>query len=401
MGFWNLYRYERNQEVNLCEMEAEFAPPPWVFGMPSYAFVDDGSLICAITENGDDFLGLLDPSNRSVEKLDTPYTAISNVVAWKGKVYFFGGSPNLPTSIVCYDPKKQVCTTIKESFCNPFPKEQISIPESIAFETADGYVGHALYYPPKNPRFQPPKGELPPLLVKVHGGPTARSPNQLSLTVQYWASRGYAFLDVNYGGSTGFGRAYMKRLEGNWGIVDVDDVIRATRALVGRGLADFNRLLIHGGSAGGYTTLAALAFHDIFAGGTSLFGIGDIEMFCKGGHKFEEKYSDMLVAPYPTGVNLIRERSPINHVDKMSRPTLILQGDQDTIVPPSQSIAIFEALKEKKIPTGILIFEGEGHGFKKADTIKKSLDAQLYFYADILGIELSEPFKNPPVAIIR
>lgn len=400
-GFWNLYRYEGNQEVNLCEMEAEFAPPPWVFGMPSYAFLDDGSLICAVTENGNDFLARLDSNSRSIEKLDVPYTAISNVIAWEGKVYFFGGSPTLPSSIVSYDPKKRVCTTIKESFCNPLPKEQISVPESIAFETADGHVGHALYYPPKNPHFQAPQGELPPLLVKVHGGPTARSPNQLSLTVQYWTSRGYAFLDVNYGGSTGFGRAYMKRLEGNWGIVDVDDVIRAAGALVDRGLADPNRLLIHGGSAGGYTTLAALAFHDIFAGGTSLYGVSDIEMLCKDTHKFEGKYNDMLVAPYPEGIKLIRERSPITHIDKMSRPILLLQGDEDTIVPPNQSIAIFEALKKKRIPTGILVFEGEGHGFRKADNIKKALDAQLYFYADILGIELSEPFEEPPVAIVR
>lgn len=400
-GFLNLYRFDGARGKNLCEMEAEFASPPWVFGMSSYAFLDDGFLICAFTQKGKDFLGRLDPKTGKLKKLEIPFTAITNVVAWNRKIYFFGGSPTTFSSIVCYDPQEESCKIVKESCRNILSKEQISISESIFFKTTDGHLGHAFYYPPKNSSFQDTSGRPPPLLVKAHGGPTSRSSNQLSLTVQYWTSRGYAFLDVNYGGSTGFGRSYMKRLEGNWGVIDVDDIVQATKVLVDRGFADKDRLLIHGGSAGGYTALTALAFYDIFVAGTSLYGVSDIEMLCKDTHKFEKKYIDILVAPYPDSIDLIRQRSPITHVNKMSRPILLLQGEEDTIVPPKQSIVIFEALKKKRIPTGILLFKGEGHGFKRAENIKKSLDAQLFFYSEVLGMELPEPFDEPPVDIVR
>lgn len=399
-GFWNLYKLDGQEPVNLCEREAEFAPAPWVFGMPSYVFLEDGSIICAYTVEGIDHLGKIDPLSHTLEDLGLSFTSIQNLVSLKGKVYFFGASPTSPSSIVCYDPKTKETKTIKQSFQIPFSKEEISVGEAITFPTKEGQFGHAFYYPPKNPNFQAPEGELPPLLVRVHGGPTARSYHALSFTTQYWTSRGFAFVDINYGGSTGFGRSYMKRLEGNWGIVDLDDTLSAVQYLVDKGLVDPNRLLIHGGSAGGYTTLAALAFHNLFAGGTSLYGVSDLEMLCVDTHKFESKYNDILVAPYPEEIETIRARSPITHVDKITTPILLLQGDEDTIVPPNQSFAIFEALKKKKIPTGILLFEGEGHGFRKKENVQKALDAQLYFYAYILGLNLPEPFAEPPVEIV-
>ncbi len=399
-GFWNLYRLEGNTSVNLCPMEAEFGLPAWIFGRPTYAFLSNGKIVCSYTVKGVDHLGLLDPENKTLQDLEQPFTSIHNLVSFQDKVYFFAGSPTLPNGIICYDPKVNAFTTLKQSFVLPITEEWISKGELIEYPTFDGKIGYGFYYPPKNPNFKAPEGELPPLVVKIHGGPTARSYTQFILGVQYWTSRGFAFVDVNYGGSTGFGREYFKRLEGNWGIVDVQDSVSIAQTLVGQGLADPKRLLIRGGSAGGYTTLAAMALHDVFAAGTSYYGVGDLELLYEDTHKFEAKYTDLLVAPYPEQVDLIRERSPVHHVDKLSAPILLLQGTEDKIVPPNQSETMFEALKKKGIPTGMILFEGEGHGFRQAPNIKRAFDAELYFYSKILGFTLPEPFKIAPVEII-
>lgn len=399
-GFWNLYRYQNEENENLCPMEAEFGVPPWVFGRPSYAFLPDGDIITMYAIKGRDYLGRLKPKEKMLTDLRQPFTLVQNLITYKDKVYFFGASPELPRSIVCYDPAANTYEIIKQSFTVPLTEEWLSKPHFIEYPSLDGKTGYGFYYPPNNPNYKAPKEEKPPLIVECHGGPTACSYPYLDLEIQYWTSRGFAFVDVNYGGSTGFGREYFKRLEGTWGILDVHDCISAAKTLAEKGLADPNRLVIRGGSAGGFTALAALAQSKIFAAGTSYYGVSDLELLYQAFHKFEAKYTDQLVAPYPEKVDVIRERSPVNHIDKISSPILLLQGDEDKIVPPNQTFTIYEALKKKGIPTAMLLFKGEGHGFRQASNIKRALDAELYFYGKILGLELADSFDQPPLDII-
>lgn len=399
-GFWNLYRLVDGQCENLCSMDAEFAGPAWIFGQPSYTFDDEGTIYCYYVIKGVDHLGRIRPGNAQVEDLKQPYTRIGNVVHFKGKIYFFGASPSQPLSLIEYDIAKATSKIIKQSSEIPVTEDWIPKGEVLEYPTKDGQVGYGFYYPPKNPNFEAPEGEKPPLIVKSHGGPTARSYNAFTLEILYWTSRGFAFVDVNYGGSTGYGREYFKRLEGNWGIVDVDDCISCANVLVEKGLADPKRLLIRGGSAGGYTTLAALAFHDVFAAGTSYYGVSDLSLLYNDGHKFESKYNDMLVGPLEESQGKIHDRSPIHHVDKFKVPVLLLQGEEDKIVPPNQSELIYQALIEKKIPTGYILFPEEGHGFRQSQNIKRALDAELFFYSEVLNIPLPESFEKPPVELV-
>ncbi len=398
-GFWNLYRYHKGRAKNLCEMKAEFGIPAWVFGRPTYSFLPNGKIACVYTIKGIDHLGLIDPNTKSLTDLKQPFTSIHNIVTYRGQVYFFGVSPTEPASVICFDPETNLSTSVKKSFSTPITKEWISKAEVIQYPTHDGKVGYAFYYAPKNPNYEAPKGEKPPLIVKVHGGPTGRSYNQFLLETQFWTSRGFALVDVNYGGSTGYGREYFKRLEKNWGVVDVEDSVSAANVLIERGLVDPERLLIRGGSAGGYTTLAALAFKDLFAGGTSYFGISNLELMNDDTHKFESRYNDLLIGPCPEALETLRARSPIHSLDKIHAPILLLQGADDKIVPPEQSVLIYDALKAKGVPVGLIVFEGEGHGFRQAPNIKRSLDAELYFYSKILNIPLPTPFAEPPVDI--
>jgi len=400
-GFWNLYRQKDGVVENLCPMEAEFGIPAWVFGLPTYTFLTDGKILCSYTVKGVDHLGKIDPKTKSLEDLNQPFTRIMNLVSYKDKVYFFGATPTTPVSIIAYDPNENSYETLKQSSNASITEDWISKGEVLEYPSMDGKSGYAFYYPPKNPDYEAPEGEMPPVIIDAHGGPTGRSYTYFMLDVQYWTSRGFAVVDVNYGGSTGYGREYFKRLEKNWGVLDVADCIAAAHALVDKGLADPSKLIIRGGSAGGYTALAALAFHNVFAAGTSYFGVSDLELLYEDTHKFEAKYTDILVAPFPEEVELIRSRSPVHSADQISSPVLLLQGDEDKVVPPNQSQVIYEALKKNNIPVGMLLFEGEGHGFRKADSIKRSLDAELYFYSEILGIELPEPFDEPPVEIVR
>jgi dipeptidyl aminopeptidase/acylaminoacyl peptidase len=273
----------------------------------------------------------------------------------------------------------------------------LSIPRAIEFPTENGLTAHAFFYPPKNRDYEAPPGERPPLIVVSHGGPTGATTTTLKLNVQYWTSRGFGVLDVNYGGSTGYGRAYRERLNGNWGIVDVDDCVNGTRYLVERGEADGNRLIIRGGSAGGYTTLAALTFRNVFKAGASYYGVSDIEALEKDCHKFESRYNTSLVGPYPERQDLYKARSPIHFTDRLSCPIILFQGLEDKVVPPNQAEMMFEAARAKGLPVAYIPFEGEQHGFRRAENIKRSLDAELYFYSKVFGFQLAEPVE--PVQI--
>jgi dipeptidyl aminopeptidase/acylaminoacyl peptidase len=257
-------------------------------------------------------------------------------------------------------------------------------PQHIEFPTEGGRTGFAHFYPPSNPDFAAPAGERPPLVVKCHGGPTASAASVLSLGIQYWTSRGIAVLDVDYGGSTGYGRAYRERLAGAWGVIDVDDCVNAARHVTGQGLADPERAVITGGSAGGFTVLAALACRDFFKGGASYYGVSDVAALARDTHKFESRYLDWLIGPYPERADLYRERSPISHADRLAAPVIFFQGEDDRIVPPNQTEMMVEALRRRGVPVGYLLFAGEQHGFRRAENIKRALDAELYFYAALV-----------------
>ena len=273
----------------------------------------------------------------------------------------------------------------------------LSIPEPVEFPTEGGLTAHAFLYRPGNRDFTASPAERPPLLVKIHGGPTSATTTTLALEVQYWTSRGFAVVDVNYGGSTGYGRKYREQLRDQWGIVEVDDCVNVARYLAERGEVDGDRLAIRGGSAGGWTTLCALTFRDVFKAGASYFGVSDAEALAKETHKFESRYLDGLIGPYPERKDLYRERSAVHYVDRLSCPLILFQGLEDKIVPPSQAETMFEALKKKGIPVAYVPFEGEQHGFRIAANIKRSLDGELYFYSRVFGFELADPVE--PVRI--
>jgi dipeptidyl aminopeptidase/acylaminoacyl peptidase len=267
-----------------------------------------------------------------------------------------------------------------------FPATLLSVPESVEFPSVDGHTTHAFYYPPRNAEHRAPDDDRPPLILISHGGPTTAASATLDLKVQFWTSRGFAVADVNYGGSSGFGRPYRQRLNGRWGVLDVSDMVAAARYLVAAGKADANRLMIRGGSAGGYTTLAALTFHPgVFKAGASYYGISDIEVLARDTHKFESRYLDTLVGPYPDARDVYHERSPIHFVDRLACSLILFQGLEDKVVPPNQSEMMAAAAREKGLAVAYLAFEGEQHGFRKASTIVRSLEAELYFYGAVFG----------------
>ena len=394
-GWWNLYREHDSGagDVNLTPIPAEFGVPAWEFGYSTYAFLSDGRIACTYRQGGVHHLAMLDPATSELLDLDLPYSCYdSPYVRGAGtRLLFVAGGPATPAEIVSLDfaaRDVQVLRTSREVNVDP---AYFSMPRPIEFPTEDGLTAHAHFYPPANPDFAAPEGERPPLVVHVHGGPTSEATPELSLATQFWTSRGFAFVDVNYGGSTGYGREYRERLYGQWGIVDVHDAVNAARFLVERGEADGNRLIITGGSAGGYTTLCALTWHDDFATGASYYGLADLEPFATFTHKFELRYTDNLVGPWPEAADLWRARSPIHSADMLSRPMLVLQGLEDEVVPPEQAEIMVRALEAKGIPYGYLAFEGEQHGFRKAENIQRSLEAELFFYSRVLGFELAEP----------
>ena len=390
-GWWNLYRWRNGEVQPVLEMEAEFARPQWVFDPASYGFLDEGLIACSYVERGVWSIGIIDAGTGVLTRLDLPYSEMGRgeLRVSDNRVVFSAGAPDKPMSLMSLDVATGAVETLQQAHELEVDPTYLSAPEPVEFESTDGRTAHAFYYPPRNPDFTAPEGEKPPLLVKSHGGPTAAASTALDLGIQFWTSRGFGVVDVNYGGSTGYGTEYRRRLNGTWGIVDVDDCVNAARFLAARGDADPERLAIDGGSAGGYTTLAALTFHDVFKAGASYYGVSDLEALAKETHKFESRYLDSLVGPYPERQDLYVERSPIHHTHLLSCPLLLLQGLEDEIVPPNQAEMMFEAVKSKGLPTAYVPFEGEQHGFRRSENIKRALEAELYFYSRVFGFELA------------
>jgi len=396
-GWWNLYAAGSGLVQALAPMEAEFGWPMWVFGTSAYGFLPDGRIVCAYTEGGRDVLGTITPGRAGVEPVSTPYTAIGGVRVAGDRVLLIAGSSIEATAIVEFDVDSGETKVLRRSTEVQVDPGCVSVPEAIEFPTERGLNAHALYYAPANGSFAGPVDEKPPLIVMSHGGPTGATSGSFDLSTQFWTSRGFAVVDVNYGGSTGYGREYRERLRGRWGVVDVEDCVNAARYLVAQGKADGGRLAIRGGSAGGYTTLCALTFTDVFAAGASYYGIADAETMAKDTHKFESRYLDGLIGPYPEARELYRERSPVDFADRLSCPVILLQGLEDKVVPPSQAEVMVEAMRAKNLPFAYLAFEGEQHGFRRAENIRRSLEAELYFYGRVFGFEPADEIE--PVEI--
>ncbi|NJR52896.1 MAG: S9 family peptidase [Leptolyngbyaceae cyanobacterium CSU_1_3] len=382
-NWWNLYRYQNNEVQSLCPMEAEFGLPQWIFGMSTYGFASEQQIICTYTQNGMSQLASLDLTAQKLETIATPYTSISGLQVNADCAVFVGGSSLEPSAIVQLNLSTQKFSVLRRASELSVKAEYLSAPEAIEFPTENGLTAHALYYAPKNQDFTAPQGELPPMLVKSHGGPTAATSASFNLGIQYWTSRGFAVLDVNYGGSTGYGRSYRQRLKGHWGIVDVDDCVNGAQYLAAQHKADSDRLVIAGGSAGGYTTLCALTFRNVFKAGASYYGVSDLKALAEDTHKFESRYLDGLIGAYPEHKDLYDQRSPIFAVDRLACPVIFFQGDEDKIVPPNQAEMMVNALRDKGIAVAYVLFEGEQHGFRKAENIKRALDGEFYFYSRV------------------
>jgi dipeptidyl aminopeptidase/acylaminoacyl peptidase len=400
-GWWNLERWDGQERVTLHPAQAEFGYPRWVFGERSFGFLSDGRIVCAYDRDGRTRFAVLDAVTGELLDLDLPYDALAwgPTIASDGNVAVFAaGSAVEPDRVVWCDFSTRGVEELRVSQAVEVEATYLSEPHAIEFPTEGGLTAHALHYPPRNPGFEAPADERPPLIVIAHGGPTSNTTPLLDLSVQFWTSRGFAVVDVDYGGSTGYGREYRRRLNGNWGVVDLQDCVAAARFLVERGEADGDRVLVRGGSAGGYLVMCALTFTDVFAAGASYFGIADLVPFATGDtHKFESTYEHTMVGPWPEAADLYRARSPINYVDLLDTPMLVLQGADDKVVPPSQAEIIVRALRDKELPHAYLLFEGEGHGFRKAETIVASRQAELSFYAQILGFEPGDAIPILPI----
>ena len=388
-GWWNLYRLRGGGAEALAPMSAEFGSPMWTLGARTYAFESAERVACEYVENGAWRLALMDTRTTELTPVDMPYTEMSrgDIRAAAGRIVFGAASASLPGALVSLNPDGGGIEVLRQSGAAGVDARYLSSPRAIEFATAGGAMARALYYAPRNADFAAPEGEKPPLLVICHGGPTGAASTAFDLSYQFWTSRGIAVADVDYGGSTGYGTAYRRRLNGNWGIVDVDDCANAALHLAREGAADADRLIARGGSAGGYTTLAALAFRDAFAAGASYYGVSDLSALARDTHKFESRYLDSLIGPYPERRDLYDARSPIQHTDGLSCPIILFQGMEDKVVPPSQSEMMADALRRKGIPMAYIAFEGEQHGFRKAENIIRALEAELHFYARILGFE--------------
>lgn len=385
-GWWNLYAEIGGQIVPIFEIDAEIGVPQWVFGYSRYAFLSDGRIACIVDKNGFEYVALLDTRSSKRTKLELPYTVFASIRSDGADTVFFpAASGTRAAEVVSCRSNGKSTKVLKRSLEIKIGRGHVSEPEAIEFPTSNGLTSYALFYPPKNKDFKAPAGERPPLLVISHGGPTSATSPGLRLSVQYWTSRGFAVVDVNYGGSSGYGRAYRERLKGNWGVVDVDDCINAARYLEKRGDVDGKRMAIRGGSAGGYTTLCALVFHDVFAAGASYYGVADLETLARDTHKFESRYEDSMVGPFPEAAEVYRRRSPVHFADGLSCPVILLQGLEDKVVPPSQAETMIAALRAKNLPFAYVAFATEGHGFREAANIQRSIEAELYFYSRIFG----------------
>jgi dipeptidyl aminopeptidase/acylaminoacyl peptidase len=386
-GWWKLYRSEAGVPVAAdVPNDSEFGRPQWIFGTTSWVTAGDGRMVVSYTRAGRWHLATLDTRSGRVSQLAGGFEPREWLAANGTHVVLVAGSATTPDSVVRVDIATGAVETLKSSSAVSFPAALLSVPESVEFPSSDGRDTHAFYYPPHNADYTGLHGERPPLMLIGHGGPTTATSATLDLKVQFWTSRGFAVSDVNYGGSSGFGRSYRERLNQQWGVLDVRDMIAAAQYLVATGKADPNRLMIRGGSAGGYTTLAALVFHPgVFKAGASYYGICDIEVLARDTHKFESRYLDTLVGPYPAAQDVYYARSPIHFVDRLACSLILFQGLEDKVVPPNQSEMMAAAVRKKGLPVAYLAFEGEQHGFRKAATIIRCLEAELYFYGAVFG----------------
>ncbi|HEU5106244.1 MAG TPA: prolyl oligopeptidase family serine peptidase [Solirubrobacterales bacterium] len=408
-GWWNIYRAgepeaelsgEEGPLVQLTDQHADHAHPQWLFGGATYAFLESGAIACVRTDGAEERLVLLRPEGWEPTDLELPFTSFGfPALSARGeRVAFAAASPESEAAVVVYDAERGETEVVRASSDDPVDPAYVSRPRPIEFPTGEGEVAYGFYYPPANPEFEAPGGELPPLIVESHGGPTSHATPALDREFLYWTSRGIGVVDVNYRGSSGYGRDYRNKLRGAWGVVDNEDCLNAALHLAGEGAADAGRLAIRGGSAGGYATLCALTFHDGFAAGASYFGVADAEALATDTHKFESRYLDLLIGPYPEQADLYRERSPINHVEQLQVPVILFQGLEDMVVPPNQAETMAAALERIGVPYAYLPFEGEQHGFRKAETNIRCLEAELYFYGRIMGFE---PAGEPePVEIV-
>lgn len=398
-NWWNLHRWNGENAEPVLLREAEFGLPQWVFGMSTYGFTATNDIICTFFENGRWCFARIHPGDGTLRLIETPFCSFDTVRVGANTAVFIAGADVMSYAVVAFDLETNHIDILRRSAETPFESTFISRPEVFEFPTEGGLTAHAFFYAPQNRDVDPPDDERPPLIVKSHGGPTGSADTTLDLKIQFWTSRGFAVLDVNYGGSTGYGRAYRERLLGKWGIVDVDDCINGAKYLIAKDLVDADRVIIAGGSAGGYTTLCALTFRDFFKAGASYYGVSDLEALAKDTHKFESHYLDRLVGPYPERRDIYLERSPIHFTEKLSCPVIIMQGLEDKIVPPNQAEMMVNALKQKGLPVAYLTFAGEQHGFRKASTIKRSLEAELYFYSRIFHFDVADDIE--PVEIFN
>jgi dipeptidyl aminopeptidase/acylaminoacyl peptidase len=397
-NWWNLYRWKGQQLEPVVQLPVELATPQWLLGMATYAFESEQRVACQVRSQGVARLASIDTEAGRLDPVDTPYTALMPwIQARDGRAFTIAGSPTEPLALIQVNLTTGRVDVLKRSAEIDVAPTFISVPQAIEFPTENGVTAYAFYYPPVNPDYEAPEGELPPLIVMAHGGPTGAVSNALDLTDQFWTTRGFGYLVVNYGGSAGFGREYRQRLNGQWGVVDVDDSINGARYLIDRGLADGNRVAITGGSAGGYTVLRAMTTSDFFKAGASHYGISDLEVFHQDTHKFESMYDQSLVGRWPQDIQVYRDRSAVHSVDRISAPIILFQGLEDKIVPPNQAELIFEAMRKKGLPVAYIPFEGEQHGFRIGKNIKRSLEAELYFYSKIFGFPLDDSIE--PVEI--
>ena len=396
--WWNLYRARGEGDEPVCPRAAEFGAPQWVFGMRFYAFTGPDEVVCVYSEPGGAKLGRMDLTAGTMRQVELIYSGLSNVQTNGRKVAVFAGSPTLAERVLTIDLGSGAQEVVKVANPAHLDPGNMSIPKPIEFPTEGGLTAHALYYAPKNQNFEGPPDEKPPLMVRCHGGPTGTAGPAYIFEYHYWTSRGFAVVDVNYGGSAGYGRAYRMRLNGNWGVVDVDDCINAARFLVDQGMADGNRVSITGGSAGGYTVLLlSLTKRDFYDAGASHFGIGDLELFVKETHKFEAHYGDTLLGPYPGRADVYRDRSAVYFADNLKVPVILFQGLEDKIVPPSQAEEFVAVCEKKKLPYAYVAFEGEQHGFRKMENIRRSIEGELFFLSRIFGFSTADEIE--PVKI--
>ena len=382
--FWNLYRWNASGVEHILARDAEFGVPQWQLGLSTYAFTSPDNLIYSFVQNGTWRLGRLDIPTLIAHDYPMEFSSLSGVHASATTVVLRCATMTSPPAIATVDVNTGAVSLIKPLVSSAGLQEfqnYFSTPQSIEFRTGDGEIAHAFCYPPYNPDWRAPASERPPLLVKSHGGPTTATDSALDLSVQFWTSRGFGVLDVNYRGSTGYGRKYRERLYGQWGVIDVVDCISGAKFLAARGDVDDRRLAVRGGSAGGYTTLCALTFHTEFAAGASYYGISDLIALATETHKFELHYTDWLIEPFMSDSALYHDRSPINFADRLSAPVIFLHGKDDPVVPINQAQSMYSALQRRNVPTCLLIFQDEKHGFRQSAHLRQALEAELLFYS--------------------